>query len=87
MQAVLIVYIHTVYCIIYGGFSAISYACSLWGHIFPDERERFSLPDDMPVVHFEYTQFYYPGGLDFPRKYKVFNEWGEQNNIEDESPQ
>eukprot|EP00095_Tigriopus_kingsejongensis_P003689 maker-scaffold11_size778918-snap-gene-6.50 protein:Tk03689 transcript:maker-scaffold11_size778918-snap-gene-6.50-mRNA-1 annotation:"uhrf1-binding protein 1-like protein" len=30
------------------------------------ERERFSLPDDMPVFHFEYTQFYYPGDIDFP---------------------
>ncbi|XP_059079286.1 bridge-like lipid transfer protein family member 3B isoform X2 [Tigriopus californicus] len=28
--------------------------------------ERFSLPDDMPVFHFEYTQFYYPGDIDFP---------------------
>lgn len=30
------------------------------------DRERFSLPDDMPVMHFEYTQFYYPGDMDFP---------------------
>ena len=21
---------------------------------------------DMPVIHFEYTQFYYPGDMDFP---------------------
>ena len=35
---------------------------------FAGEREQFSLPDDMPVVHFEYTQFYYPGDLDFPRE-------------------
>jgi len=30
------------------------------------DRERFSLPDDMPVMHFEYTQFYYPGDMEFP---------------------
>ena len=23
----------------------------------------------MPVMHFEYTQFYYPGDMEFPRKY------------------
>ena len=30
------------------------------------DRRRYSLPDDMNVMHFEYTQFYYPGDLDFP---------------------
>ena len=35
------------------------------------DREKFSLPDDMPVMHFEYTQFYYPGNMDFPRKYQI----------------
>ncbi len=40
---------------------------------FPGDRERFSLPDDMPVMHFEYTQFYYPGNLDFPRKSRPIN--------------
>ena len=36
---------------------------------FTGEREKFSLPDDMPVMHFEYTQFYYPGNMEFPCKY------------------
>ena len=36
---------------------------------FAGEREKFSLPDDMPVMHFEYTQFYYPGNMEFPCKY------------------
>ena len=33
---------------------------------FTGNRETFSLPEDMPVMHFEYTQFYYPGNTDFP---------------------
>lgn len=35
---------------------------------FSGDREKFSLPDDMPVMHFEYTQFYYPGNTEFPCK-------------------
>jgi hypothetical protein len=38
---------------------------------FIGDRERFSLPDDMPVMHFEYTQFYYPGNMEFPREYPI----------------
>ena len=30
------------------------------------DRQRYSLPEDMPVMHFEYTQFYYPGDISFP---------------------
>lgn len=30
------------------------------------DRQRYSLPEDMPVMHFEYTQFYYPGDTHFP---------------------
>ena len=33
------------------------------------DRQRYSLPEDMPVMHFEYTQFYYPGDMEFPREY------------------
>ena len=36
------------------------------------DREKFSLPDDMPVMHFEYTQFYYPGHTEFPCKFDTF---------------
>ena len=36
--------------------------------LYTGDREKFSLPDDMPIIHFEYTQFYYPGDIDFPRK-------------------
>ena len=39
---------------------------------FTGEREKFSLPDDMPVMHFEYTQFYYPGNMEFPCKYSTY---------------
>ena len=30
------------------------------------DRQRYSLPEDMPVMHFEYTQFFYPGNISFP---------------------
>ena len=30
------------------------------------DRQRYSLPEDMPVMHFEYTQFFYPGNNSFP---------------------
>jgi len=30
------------------------------------DTARFSLPPDLPLVHMEFTQFYYPGDLDFP---------------------
>ena len=30
------------------------------------DRQRYSLPEDMPVMHFEYTQFFYPGNINFP---------------------
>jgi hypothetical protein len=38
--------------------------------VFLGDREKFSLPEDMPVMHFEYTQFYYPGNTEFPCKSK-----------------
>ena len=28
--------------------------------------QKYPLPDDMNAIHFEYTQFYYPGDMDFP---------------------
>ena len=28
----------------------------------------------MPVIHFEYTQFYYPGDMEFPGEETVVNE-------------
>ena len=28
--------------------------------------QKYPLPDDMNAMHFEYTQFYYPGDMDFP---------------------
>ena len=37
---------------------------------FLGDREKFSLPEDMPVMHFEYTQFYYPGNTEFPCKFE-----------------
>ena len=27
----------------------------------------------MPVIHFEYTQFYYPGDMEFPGEETVFS--------------
>ena len=47
----------------------IKHPFSFHSFLFAGDRERFSLPDDMPVMHFEYTQFYYPGDMEFPREY------------------
>ena len=30
------------------------------------DAARFSLPSDLPLSHMEFTQFYYPGDMDFP---------------------
>ncbi|XP_046446271.1 UHRF1-binding protein 1-like isoform X3 [Daphnia pulex] len=30
------------------------------------DRGRFPLPDSTPIVHMEFTQFYYPGDMEFP---------------------
>lgn len=32
------------------------------------DRGRFPLPESMPIVHMELTQFFFPGDTEFPRK-------------------
>lgn len=32
------------------------------------DREKFSLPEDVTILHAEFTYYYYPGDLIFPCK-------------------
>lgn len=36
---------------------------------FAGDRDRYSLPPDMPTLHAEFTYFYYPGDFVFPREF------------------
>lgn len=33
------------------------------------DKERFSFPPEMPILHAEFSYFYYPGDFVFPCKY------------------
>lgn len=33
---------------------------------FSSERKVLHLPHDMPIIHLEYTEYYFPEGIDFP---------------------
>lgn len=44
---------------------------SVWSCV--GDRGRFPLPDSTPIVHMEFTQFYYPGDMEFPRKSNTNN--------------
>ena len=37
---------------------------------FTGDRDRFSLPEEISILHAEFTYYYYPGDIPFPRKYK-----------------
>lgn len=32
------------------------------------DREKFALPEDVTILHAEFTYYYYPGDLTFPCK-------------------
>lgn len=32
------------------------------------DKERYSFPEDIPILHAEFTYFYYPGEFVFPCK-------------------
>ncbi|XP_021938763.1 UHRF1-binding protein 1-like isoform X4 [Zootermopsis nevadensis] len=34
--------------------------------IGPGDRDRYSLPEDLPILHAEFTYYYYPGDIPFP---------------------
>ena len=34
------------------------------------DKERFNLPESMPILHMELTQFYFPGDVEFPSNSK-----------------
>ena len=36
------------------------------------DKNRFALPESMPILHMEVTEFYYPGDKEFPRKLLYF---------------
>lgn len=36
---------------------------------FSGDKDRYSFPAEMPIIHAEYTYFYYPGDFVFPREY------------------
>lgn len=36
---------------------------------FIGDKDRYSFPADMPILHAEFTYFYYPGDFIFPRKF------------------
>lgn len=38
------------------------------------DRERFTVPDEVRALHVEFTNFYYPGNMQFPGKLSfIFN--------------
>jgi hypothetical protein len=40
---------------------------------FVGDRDRYSLPEDLTILHAEFTYFYYPGDIPFPCKwYSVY---------------
>jgi len=40
--------------------------------LFVGDREKFALPESMPILHMELTQFYFPGDIEFPSKTLIF---------------
>lgn len=36
--------------------------------IFLGDRDKFCLPEDVTIVHAEFTYYYYPGDITFPCK-------------------
>lgn len=36
--------------------------------IYLGDRDRFCLPEDVTILHAEFTYYYYPGDITFPRK-------------------
>lgn len=35
-------------------------------------KKSLYLPPEMPAIHFEFTEYYYPDGKDFPSKMIIF---------------
>jgi hypothetical protein len=35
---------------------------------FIGDRDRYSMPEELSILHAEFTYYYYPGDIPFPRK-------------------
>lgn len=41
-------------------------------NVYLGDRDRFSLPEDVTILHAEFTYYYYPGDITFPCKQIFF---------------
>lgn len=37
------------------------------------DKDRYSFPTELSALHAEFTYFYYPGDISFPRECNLFN--------------